>query len=288
MSGVNIMEAEKDILRTVSKEETNLRNMRKSIRAIEKFTEDEPVDNLHKIKQEITKVEKILKQTKLEGVVKESVEQRIQPVTSKIPEWEEQARKIFGQKFKYALKQVDSELDGNYPLFKVLFYTLDVNLDNSNAIIWYGPQQERLDTCKRIPEVIVQKLVDNHAKITQRDFDDKTFLSNLYEAYRLTSCQNGKEIGDSLPILDVLLAYTFLIQNKKFKTDPVKRSYTEYGRVFFSYDLYRLKERNIENRELGLVTAIRAYTRRRSDFLWMPYSERGDGTYISHITFGDA
>jgi len=49
--------------------------------------------------------------------------------------------------------------------------------------------------------------------------------------------------------------------------------------------LYRLKEREIENLELNLVTATRAYTRKRSDFLWVPSNERGDGVYISHIKF---
>ncbi len=76
-----------------------------------------------------------------------------------------------------------------------------------------------------------------------------------------------------------------MIQGKKFRTDPVKSSYKEYGRVFFSYDLYRLKERAVDGHELSLVTATRAYTRRRAGFIWIPSSERGDGTYISHVRF---
>jgi hypothetical protein len=160
-----------------------------------------------------------------------------------------------------------------------------MDLGNNNIEIWYGPEQEKLDSSKLIPETITQKLKNAHAKITQRKFDDKTFLSHLYNAYRVAVYRNDGKIGDSTPIKDVLSNLAFLIQSRKFKMNPIKSNYRDYGCVFFSYDLYRLKEREIENLELNLVTATRAYTRRRSDFLWIPSNEKGDGNYISHIKF---
>ena len=274
-----------DFLRTVSREEANLRNIRKAIRTIERYTENEPSSNIYKIKQEIARIEKILKQTRLIDFVEEDVEQRIQPVKSTMPEWEEQAKKSFGQRLEDALKEVDFELTGHYPLLKVLFYTLEVKLDADSVVVWYGPQQERLDACKPIPDVAAKKLAASHKKITGRGLDDGIFLSNLFEAYKTAAHRSKKKIGESIPVSDILLEYALLIQNKKFRTDPVKSSYREYGRVFFSYDLYRLKERTVEDHELSLVTATRAYTRRRSGFLWVPSNERGDGTYISHIRF---
>jgi len=274
-----------DVLRTISEEERNLRNMRKAIRTIERLTENEPSNNIYKMKQELVKIEKILKQTRLTDLIEEDVEQRIRPVKSEMPEWEEQANRSFGQRLEDALEQVDFELSGNYPLLKVLFYTLEVKLYNNNVTIWYGPQQERLDTCKPIPEVVAKKLQASHKKITSRNFDDETFLLHLYEAYKATAHRSKKTIGDSIPVSDIILEYALLTQNKNFKLNPVKSSYREYGRVFFSYDLYQLKQRTIEDHVLSLVTATRAYTRRRSGFLWIPSNERGDGTYISHIKF---
>ena len=44
-------------------------------------------------------------------------------------------------------------------------------------------------------------------------------------------------------------------------------------------------KRKIGNYEMSLVIATRAYTRRKSDFLWVPSNEKGDGTYISHLKF---
>ena len=274
-----------DVLRTLSREEANIRNIRKAIRAIERYTENEPSNNIYKIKQEIERVEKILKQTRLTDFVEEDVEQRIQPVKSKMPEWEEQAQKSFGKRLEDALRLVNFELSGHYPLLKVMFYTLEVKLEAGSVVIWYGPEQERLDACKPIPEVVAKKLAANHKKITGRDLDDETFLLNLFKAYKAAVHRSEKKIGDSIPVSDILLEYALLIQGKRFRTNPVKSSYKEYGRVFFSYDLYQLKERVVGGHELSLVTATRAYTRRRAGFLWVPSNERGDGTYISHVRF---
>ncbi len=274
-----------DFLRTLSGEEANLRNMRKAIRAIERYAENEAVSNIYKIQQEMLRIEKILKQTKLADFVEEGVGQRIQPVKSMMPEWEEQAKKSFGKRLEDALKQVDFELSGHYPLLKAMFYTIEVKLETNSVVIWYGPEQERLDACKLIPEIAAKKLEASHKKIVNRDLDDETFLLNLFEAYKTATHHIEKKIGDSIPVSDILLEYALLVQSKKFRTNPVKSSYKEYGRVFFSYDLYRLTERTIENHELSLVTATRAYTRRRAGFLWIPSNEKGDGTYISHIRF---
>ena len=274
-----------DFLRTLSGEEANLKNIRKAIRAIERYAENEAVSNIYKIQQEMLRIEKILKQTRLTDFVEEDVGQRIQPIKSKMPEWEEQAKNSFGKRLEDALKQVDFELSGHYPLLKVMFYTLEVKLETNSVVIWYGPQQERLDACKLIPETAAKKLEASHKRIVNRDLDDETFLLNLFEAYKTATHHTEKKIGDSIPVSDFLLEYALRVQSKKFRTNPVKSSYKEYGRVFFSYDLYRLKERTIENHELSLVTATRAYTRRRAGFLWVPSNEKGDGTYISHIRF---
>ncbi len=283
--GINMSVAEKDLLKTLSKEEANIKDIQKSIRTVKRLAENEPLTNLYKIKQEVVKIEKTLKQSKLDEFVKVGVEQHIQPVKLKIPEWEEKAKKSFGQRLEKALQQLGFELKGHYPTLKVSFYTLKIDLDNNNVEIWYGPEQEKLDSSNLIPETIAQKLQYSHAQITQRKFDDNTFLSTLYDAYSAAVYRNDGKIGDAAPITAVLPNLAFLIQNQKFKMNPTKSNYRDYGRVFFSYDLYLLTERRLGNLELSLVAATRAYTRRRSDFLWIPSNETGEGNYISHIKF---
>ena len=273
-----------EITKILSKEKNNIQNLLKVIKSIDKY-QDDPVSNLYKIKQEVVKIEKMLKQSKLDDFVKKNIEQRIGGIKSKIPEWEENAKKTFGQNLENELRKVGFELRGHYPLFKVSFYTLKVDLENFKVSIWYGTEQEKLETCKSVPEDIAKKLKIIHDKITQRHFNDNEFLSKVYEAYKSSVYRQNKKLGDQISISDILFEYAFLIQDKKFRTNPIKDNYKEYGRVLFSYDLYRLKERRLNDRELSLVTATRAYTRRKSDFLWIPSNERGDGSYISHIKF---
>ena len=81
-----------DIIKAVSKEKNNLQNMLKSIRNIEKLAQD-PLGNLHKIKQDVVKIEKALKQSSLGEFTKEGVRDHIQPTKSKIPEWDEQFKR---------------------------------------------------------------------------------------------------------------------------------------------------------------------------------------------------
>jgi len=92
-------------------------------------------------------------------------------------------------------------------------------------------------------------------------------LFNLYKACETVANKENKKLEDPLPITSVLLEYTILVRN------IAKENYTHYGRVFFSYDLYRLKERKINEHELELITATRAYTRKKKDFLWVPTNE---------------
>jgi len=275
---------DKSILETLSKEKSHIQKLLESIRKINRY-QSKPLDNLHKIKYEVSRIEQKLKQTKLNNFTIKELDQYIQSVKSKISDWEEETRRNFGQKLEEGLKKEGFELRGHYPLLKVSLYTLEVNFENSKVLIWYGPRQEKLETCKLDPNEIIRKIKVLHGDITQRCFDDTKFLSKIYEAYNISVYRQNKKLGDQIPISDILFTYAFLIQDKKFKMDPTKSNYKEYGRVYFSYDLYRLKKRRIDDKELNLITATRAYTRRRSDFLWIPSNERGDGDYISHIKF---
>jgi len=275
---------EKNIVKLLLEERINFQNMLKSFRNLERL-QSNPLNNLYKIKQELIKIEKMLKQSRLDEFIKRDIGQYVEDVKSNIPMWEESVKRNFGQRLENELRKIGFELRGHYPLLKASFYTLEVDLENFRVLIWYGPQQEKLEVCKLIPEEIVKKLKIIHDKITQRHFNDNEFLSKIYEAYKVSIYRQNKKPGDQIPISDILFEYTFLIQDKKFRINPIKDNYKEYGRVFFSYDLYRLKERKLENKELSLITATRAYTRQKSDFLWIPFNEKGNGNYISHIKF---
>lgn len=195
----------------------------------------------------------------------------------------ERSREAFGKRLYEELKKFGFELEGYYPFLKTSIYTIEVNFDKNTATIWYGPRQERLKICELFPENIARELNELHSFITKREFEDKIFLSRVFEAYESLAKVENRKVGDPLPIVKVLLRYIELSQN--FQEKSSVRNFARYGRVLFSYDLFRLRERKFKNYELELVTATRAYTRRKMDYLWIPADEKGNGVCVSHLRF---
>jgi len=266
----------------------NSTNVLNSIKKLEKLEQIDPLKNLILIKQGLSNLEKIIENNKTDLRLKESLKEYLQIEKNKITEWEVKAKKAFGQELENLLKANGFEMSGIYPLLKVTFYTLEVNLENFNVIIWYGPQQEKIDSCKLNPEEVVKKIKESHSRITQQRLNDDNFLAKLLEAYNLTLHKTGLKMNTPISVSKILFEYVVAIQDEKFKINPMKNNYKEYGRVFFSYDLFRLKKRLIDGKTLSLVTATRAYTKNRADFLWIPTNEKGNGDYISHIKFMEA
>jgi len=175
-------------------------------------------------------------------------------------------RQTFSVELEKELKKIGFNLEGHYPTLKTMFYTLDVDFEHDKIGIWYGPEQEKLTTCKLSASDVVSKLRRWHETITEHVFTDDAFIRDLYAV-----------VGDPdrVAIPDLVSGYITRIGSMSKKT----------ARTSLSYDLYRLKTRVVDDRELSLVTATRAYTRRKSDFLWIPMDDRGHGMYISHIRF---
>ncbi len=172
-------------------------------------------------------------------------------------------RQTFGREIEKELAKIGFDLKGHYPLLTTGIYTLNVDLDQTKVGIWYGPEQEKLGTCRLSAEDVVRKLTELNTKITAPRFDDNEFLRILREA-----------AGDKDRVLIPDLV-TFLADRNVYDTKTKKTI-----RTFLSYDLYRLSKRTVDGIEISLVTATRAYTQRKSDFLWVPPS-----MYISQIKF---
>ena len=175
-------------------------------------------------------------------------------------------RQTFGIELEDELKKIGFNLEGHYPLLKTMFYTLDADFEQNKVGIWYGPEQEKLVTCKLSVTDVVANLRRWHEQITEHVYTDEAFIKDLYAI-----------VGDQdrMAIPDLVSGYIERIGTMSKKN----------ARIFLSYDLYRLKTRIVDDHELSLVTATRAYTKRKSDFLWIPTDDRGHGNYISHIRF---
>lgn len=177
-------------------------------------------------------------------------------------------RQTFGAELENELKKIGFSLEGHYPLLKTMFYTLDVDFEHNKVGIWYGPEQEKLATRKLSASDVVNELHKQHELITGHGFTDETFIEDLYDV-----------VGDRdrVAIPDLVSEYA----TRNIYGTTTKKTI----RTLLSYDLYRLATRIADDHELSLITATRAYTQRKSDFLWIPTDDRGHGMYISHIRF---
>ncbi|MCF7919072.1 MAG: hypothetical protein K9N06_04065 [Candidatus Cloacimonetes bacterium] len=278
------MEEIKSLLSTLAKEKNNIQSILASLRSLEKVMEF-PENNLHKIKIEVEKVTKKLTTSSLIDPLKEEIASTIQNYQEQIPDWEIKAKKMFFEELENVLAEAGFTLRGDSSRLMVSVFTLELDLDNLKVIIWYGNKQENVVSCRLNPAAVVTKLAAAQKKIMEREFDSETFLAQLFSAYKAASERQIGKDKTRVPISDVLKEFVYLIQPKKFYLNPSKNNFLGYERTFFSFDMFRLPERVIEGYELNLITATRAYTKNRTNFLWIPTDLLGNGDYISHITF---
>ena len=188
----------------------------------------------------------------------------------------------FGMELEEEMRRFGFILRGHFPLLRTSFYSLEFDFRKNSLTIWYGPRQDKLGTCMLEAKKISKRVSRFHEMITKRPFSDLEFLKGLYRAY-VTAVQTGKKkMGEPLPIASLLREYVSLSQRNKPNTSVVSN---HHNAIYFSYDLFRLREKGIEGFELELITATRMYTRRKRDFVWVPVNEKGEGRFISHARF---
>jgi DNA repair exonuclease SbcCD ATPase subunit len=196
----------------------------------------------------------------------------------------------FGTELEKELQKRGLSLSGHYPELKSGLFTIELDFDKWQAILWYGPKQERLTQCALSPSEVA-KAIDNLRRRLGSQLSEKEFLQRLQSAYQRALISTGGKEGDRVPIIKVLSELAYLLQEPRFYQDPRREHYKGYSRADFSYDLFRVRHSETSglfHRKLRLVVATRALTRRRQDFLWVPDDETGKGTVYSHLQFEEA
>ncbi len=268
----------------VNKEKIAIQSIGRLLKVLEKNRED-PISNLDKIKEDIEKLMQYLQKSHTDEIFKKRIIEYIEEIKSNVPQWEEKRRNNFGFLLEEELSTVGLSLSGQYPLLKTYLFTIEVLFDEGKIILWYGPQQEKIGTSRLNVKEVSKKINNAYLALKERDLKDLSFLKTLYEAYRVLLFRKKKNLGEEMPILEVLPELAFLLQGRKFMLNPIKESFKSYGKIQFSYDLFLLKERQLKDVKLELTIATRSYTRKRSNFLWIPTDHKGNGIYVSHIRF---
>mgnify|MGYP001026414570 CR=1 FL=1 len=234
-------------------------------------------ENLVEIKRNITKLKNISENLHGDIYIQE-LKNWLRQYELELRDTEQELIKAFGSKLDTALKTMGLSLSGQYPELRAGLFTLELDFDQWETKLWYGPKQELLGRCDLSVNKIVNLLASEMKRLGSRLSEDE-LLEKLRKAYYRVVGINCREPA---PIIQVMAEMSFLIQNARFLQDPKRENFISYSRADFSYDLFRVKK-GIYQSGLHLRTATRAQTRQRFDFIWVPNDESGNGTAYSHL-----
>jgi hypothetical protein len=206
-------------------------------------------------------------------------EEYFRHVEEVINEHETRIKSHIGRHIHEALQTQGLSLQGQYPKFRCSFFSIELDIAKDRAVIWYGPEQEKLAQVRHNAQDIIKAVLESRHKLTY-PWEEDDFLAQLKVSYKTLLPQFRST--DSLPLIDVLaqMAFDLSRKDKRFREDPRPRYFTSYGRENFSYDLFRTRERHA----YALKVATRLDTRQRSGYLWVPKSESTEGTTFASIS----
>ena len=268
-----------------------LTKIKKKLALINSFTPEYIASRPYEIESHIIELKKWLSTPPLSETLTESnlykelkdfSEQELQMVNK----YKEEFHFGLGTKLKELFAGF-GELKGQLPVLRVKFYTIRFDFTNGEATIWWGPEKELIKKVNLEPEAIVQTIKSFDENLIKMWAKPEDFLNTIKLAYRHYIKINNLESGEKVNLFDLLLECVILIQGKSFKIDPTKTHFTEYSRIQFSYDLYRMKTISSLTTDIQLLVATFAITENREKSLWVPDNDFGDGTYYQSIAFKD-
>ncbi|MEL6351569.1 MAG: hypothetical protein AAFR58_07380 [Cyanobacteria bacterium J06627_28] len=268
----------KQLLKTLEASQSAKSPLYKALQKIAKLETTREI-NIGTIRSQLRKVEKLLAAPEISVSDKAKVKEHLTKYANELRDTDSQIRRKFGGELDKALKPLGFSLSGNYPTLKTNLYTFKLDFETYKATIWFGPEQEKLSECRLRASDVVKDLKKN-IKNLETNLNQETFTTKLKQAHHRVATDSSR----SIPITSVLPELAFLLQKESFYQNPVQDNYRSYGRADFSYDLFRFGKFSL-TQGMQLTVAVKQYTRRRQDFLWIPSNQRGDGTLYSHLQF---
>lgn len=270
-----------DIVARFTKYQKDLQSVVRLLQGIARLDRDRR-DNLVKLRSLALKLEREVERLVQGTECVKGLAEWLTQYRATIDDAVKETQRRFGVELDQELRKLGFSLSGQYPELKAGMFTIELDFDRMEAILWFGPRQERLGRCALSASTVARCLEKAAQKLGSRLPEDQLF-AKLWEAYRRVT-KNSRSAP--VPIIQVLSELAHVIQEPRFLQDPRREHYRSYSRADFSYDLFRLRQffkaRGTPTK-VHLVVATRAYTRRRSDFLWVPDSQDGKGTFYSHL-----
>jgi hypothetical protein len=175
----------------------------------------------------------------------------------------------------------ETPLGGQLPELRWGLLRLEFRLSGPRpqVVLWYGPRVAALGRVPPEAERICAAAREARASLDREPLEPQTFFARVREAYEAARRRRDLSQGVPVPILEVLRDLALSRQSAAFRADPIREKFRSYGRVQFSYDLFRAGTHG----EIVLGVAAHAQTRRPEDHLWVPTSPTGDGTHFATL-----
>jgi len=196
----------------------------------------------------------------------------------------------FGQKLRTALAEQGIAIGGRAPKFVLGRFELEANFAKRFAVLRYGKDI----VVPHVPITVdaTLKTYQSAAKlVTGRAQDGAAWMAQFFDAYQIARRKRERPAVDEgrVNIMDVYLELVLLRQGRAFASEPSKRTFTDYTRAQFNFDVYEFTDRRrvVHN---GQVVEVHVATKSQTDnpakSMWIvegdgPY----DGRFIGDVKF---
>jgi hypothetical protein len=205
-------------------------------------------------------------------------------------EAQKQLGNIFGSALRDAMAEIGVEVTGTTPRFEAGRYEIVADFVTRKATINYG----KLELAKKVPlslDAIIKAYQREVKNIEGRSEDGQGWMRQLYEAWEMAILKRGKSTRRA-SIVDCYYEMVLLRQNRTFNNDPSKRSFADYSRAQFTYDLVEFAWQQRLSHE-GFYAQLHTATQSQSDSpsksMWVVDGNGPhDGRYVSDLEFGKA
>lgn len=248
-------------------------------------TKENPVDNVYMLEKKIGEIERIIPELP-DFELKRTLSTWLNKEKEEIATFKEDFRFKFGKEFTALFSKEGKKIKGQYPIIRVGFYTLKMNFQFGEAVLFFGPEIEKIKSKIPLePSTIFETIKKYDDELRTIKSTPEEIFKGLYKAYSRRLKLNNKSFGEKLLITEVLNEFVILKQSAKFLIDPQKANFHEYSRVKLSYLIYCLKKSNLLEKGLRLHVATFDATVDKMHSFWVPENEDGEGTHYSHISF---
>ena len=218
--------------------------------------------------------------------LKESINNWLDNEKKEVERGKDEVKFQFGNTLRDLFKADGIELRGQYPLLRFSIYTLKLNFELGEAILYFGPEVEKIKSKIPLQAKVIHEIVLKHRQGLQiKQAELPELAKDLRIAYERCVQRDQRTYGERIYIMDVLREYVFMKQPKKFSVDARRDNFREYPRATLSYMLYRLRDHMANEPGMRLHVATFDATLDRSKTLWVPETDEGTGTHYEYISF---